>query len=81
MDCTFCNVRKATNLQVPTMLGTISDLCDSCWKNYGPRGRLYEKLGRASDLENEKSGPAKTAPILNPTLEGFDQYVSRNFTT
>ena len=80
MDCQFCNVCEATNLQYPTMLGAVFDLCDDCAKKYGPQGRLAGKVSPASDL-NKGGGPVTTTPILNPIEEGFESHDTRQFTT
>lgn len=37
MDCEFCNVAPAEHCGVPTSVGRLADLCDSCLARHGRR--------------------------------------------
>ncbi len=78
MDCLFCNCALAEHLQVPTVLGVVSDLCSECLHEFGrrPRGRAGPTINF-----NKTSGPTPAAHSCEPSFsKGFNNDVRSNCT-
>ena len=73
MECRFCNVARATFLNLPTDFG-LADLCERCARRYSRyvRRRPRREHSKRNRL-NETSGPGTAARFnLNPnSRKGF----------
>ena len=61
MDCLYCNTAAVKHLNVPTVLGSVSDLCDVCFRKYGRRQKHFE-FNRSNE-----TNPGRWMPITTTT--------------